>query len=462
MGAFIFSVYKAINQLQSYVENYDTFQNIETLSAIYKQIIDLAEVSFEGEPLEGLQIMGVLESRVLDFETVIITSVNEGKFPGGKNSTSFIPYDVKKEKGLPTYKEKDAIFTYHFYHLLHRAKKVYLLYNTDSEGLDAGEKSRFITQLEIEKQPKHTLEFKWYNPEVPEIAHQLMIIPKSQAVLDRLHEMALQGFSPSTLTTYIRNPIQFYFEKILRIKEKEDVEETIAVNTLGTIIHAVLEELYKPLCDKILILEDIHQCLQKVNEEVVRQFKKVYKEGEIHKGRNLLSFEVAKQSVVNFLNLEKEAIMRGDEIQIIALEKQLKRTFSHPNLPFAVELGGNVDRIERRNGRLRIIDYKTGKVEKKTVTLKSWDGFVKDSKNDKMIQLLAYAFLYEPFCDGLEIEAGIISFKNLKSGFLPFSLKENNNSIVISPEILEQFKDALATLFQELFDETIPFEEKIS
>ena len=113
----MYSVYKIINKLISYFSNQNTITDLKTLASIYKQVIDVAEVSFEGEPLEGLQIMGVLESRVLDFETVIITSVNEGKFPAGKSNNSFIPYDVKKEYSLPTYKQKDAIYTYHFYHL---------------------------------------------------------------------------------------------------------------------------------------------------------------------------------------------------------------------------------------------------------------------------------------------------------------------------------------------------------
>ena len=157
--AFVYGVFKVINKLINYYSKHHHIDNIDTLHSIYKQIIDLAEVSFEGEPLRGLQIMGVLESRVLDFETVIITSMNEGKFPAGKSQNSFIPYDVKRELGLPTFKEKDAIYTYHFYHLLQRAKNIYLIYNTENDGLDAGERSRFITQLEVEKKTQHNITF---------------------------------------------------------------------------------------------------------------------------------------------------------------------------------------------------------------------------------------------------------------------------------------------------------------
>ena len=459
--AFIFSIFKVINKLINYYSKHSDIDKIETLYAIYKQVIDLAEVSFEGEPLKGLQIMGVLESRVLDFETVIVTSMNEGKFPAGKSMNSFIPYDVKRELGLPTYKEKDAIYTYHFYHLLQRAKNIYLLYNTENDGLDGGEKSRFITQLEVEKQPKHNLSHEIYNAVLPEIAHKPMVIPKSKSVMLRLKEICETGFSPSALTSYIRNPIDFYFQKILRIQKVEEVEENIALNTLGTIIHKSLEALFRPLIDKVLLEIDIENCYKLLDEEVLKQFKEVYKEGEIKKGRNLLAFEVAKRNVSNFLKLELESVKNGDCIKILALEKTLERTLKHPSLPFPVLIKGNVDRIEERNGIIRIIDYKTGKVESRNVTLKSWNGLINEIKNDKIIQVLAYAFMFENNSDKL-IEAGIISFKNLKNGFLPFVFKEDKiTNAVISNVVMENYLNQIVLLLNEILDENAPFEEKI-
>lgn len=460
--AFVYAIFKVINKLINYYSKHEHIDKIETLYAIYKQVIDLAEVSFEGEPLNGLQIMGVLESRVLDFETVIITSMNEGKLPAGKSQNSFIPYDVKKELGLPTFKEKDAIYTYHFYHLLQRAKNIYLLYNTESEGLDAGEKSRFITQLEVEKQPNHTLTHEIYNAVLPETAYQPMVIPKSELVMLRLKEIAEKGFSPSALTSYIRNPIQFYFQKILRISEVEEVEENIALNTLGTIIHETLKVLYEPFIGKFLSEAAILSCFKLLDDEVLKQFKLVYKEGEIKKGRNLLAFEVAKRNVSNFLKVELESIKNGDAIKILALEQRFERILEHPSLPFPVKIGGSVDRIEEHNGNIRIIDYKTGKVEKSNVTLKSWKGLTEGIKNDKIIQVLAYAFMFEKEANGKPIEAGIISFKNLKSGFLPFTFKENKEeTVIIDDEILSNYLEQMVLLLNEILDVNISFEEKI-
>ena len=460
--AFVFAIFKVINKLITYYSRHQHIDKIETLYAIYKQVIDLAEVSFEGEPLNGLQIMGVLESRVLDFDTVIVTSMNEGKFPAGKSQNSFIPYDVKRELGLPTFKEKDAIYTYHFYHLLQRAKNIYLLYNTESEGLDAGEKSRFITQLEVEKQVNHNLTHEIYNAVLPETAYQPMVIPKSESVMARLKEIAEKGFSPSALTSYIRNPIQFYFQKILRISEVEEVEENIALNTLGTIIHETLKVLYEPFIGKFISESDLSNCFKQIDAEVLKQFKLVYKEGEIKKGRNLLAFEVAKRNVSNFLKVELESVKNGDAIKIIALEQTYERTLNHPSLPFPVLIKGNVDRIEERNGTIRIIDYKTGKVDKANVILKTWNGLTQDIKSDKIIQVLAYAYMYEHEAKGKPIEAGIISFKNLKSGFLPFVFKEEKETnSVIDQSILSNYIEQIVLLLSEILDENIPFEEKI-
>ena len=459
--AFIYSIYKVLNKISNYFSGYDSSNTIETLTSIYKQVIDLAEVSFEGEPLQGLQLMGVLETRVLDFDTVIITSMNEGKFPAGKSQNSFIPYDVKKELGLPTFKEKDAIYTYHFYHLIQRAKNVYLLYNTESEGIDGGEKSRFITQLQVEKKPLHTVTNEIYSPFVPEVAAKDFIIEKTEIVMKRLAEIAISGFSPSALTSYIRNPMQFYFQKILSIRDIEDVEENIALNTLGTIIHETLAVLYEPLIGKIQTEEDILLCISKIDDEVAVQFQEIYKKGEIKKGRNLLAFEVAKRHILNFLKLELKAVREGDSIEILYLETRFERVLESDLLPFPIKIGGSVDRIELRNNVVRIIDYKTGKVLGTNLSLRNWDNLVLDIKNDKIIQVLAYAFTFEPFLQGRMMEAGVISFKNMKSGFLPLKVKEGKvETQIVTSDILESYKEQLVHLLLEILNKEIPFTEK--
>lgn len=459
---FVYSVFQVLNQITNYCQQYPYITSVDLLYSLYKQIIDLAEVFFEGEPLQGLQLMGVLESRVLDFETVIVTSVNEGTFPAGKSQNSFIPLDVKRELGLPTFKEKDAIYTYHFYHILQRAKNVYLIYNTESDGIDAGEKSRFITQLLVEPS-NHLISHEIYNPIIPDKPNELMQVAKSDLAIERLKEIAHTGFSPSSLTAYIRNPIQFYFQRLLRISDVDEVEENIALNTLGTIIHGALEALYLPYLNRVLQVSFLKEMIQKIDEVVRTQFKLVYKEGEITKGKNLLAFEVAKRNVFHFLNYELKSIEAGNQIEVLFLEKTFERTLEHPLLPYPVKIKGNVDRIEKRNGIFRIIDYKTGKVESRNLSINSWENLTSDLKNDKIIQLLCYAFMFLGSYPNQEMEVGIFSFKNVKAGFMPFCIKEGKTVITqkVDSDMMIPFVEELVMLLAEIVNPEIHFTEKL-
>ena len=285
--------------------------------------------------------------------------------------------------------------------------------------------------------------------------------------MERLKEIAtVKGFSPSALTGYIRNPMQFYYQRVLRISEVEEVEESIALNTLGTIIHGALEQLYKPYVGKFLAVHDVDSMAALADDEVMVQFKEVYKEGEIKKGRNLLAFEVAKRNVHNFLKQEKKQLNDGDAVKILSLEGDFKREFADERLLYPVIISGKIDRIEERNGRIRIIDYKTGKVEKGNLVLKTWDGLPADIKNEKIIQLLTYSFMYEPHGEGREIEAGIISFKNMKSGFMNFCYKDGFDKSApvqdfVDVDMLSEFKTQLVSLINEILNENVPFEEKI-
>lgn len=457
---FLHAFHQVLVQIKNYQLKYKVIENAQQFWDIYKQVADLAEVSFEGEPLEGLQIMGVLESRVLDFENVIITSLNEGKFPAGKSSNSFIPYDVKHELGLPTFKEKDAIYTYHFYHLLQRAKNIYLLYNSDSEGLDAGERSRFITQLILEPQPKHQVKVSNYFAKSPEKISELMFVEKTALLSERLHEIAtVKGFSPSAIGNYMRNPMQFYMQRVLGIREVEEVEENIALNTLGTIIHNSLEHLYLPYLHRRLTIEMIDEMLAKSEEEIILQFNENYSDASDRQGKNLLAFEVAKRHIYLFLQAEKEQLIQDDEVEIIGLEESLQTTINDERLPYPIVLSGIADRIEIRNGILRIIDYKTGKVDLNQVQIKTLAHITQDLKFEKAIQLLIYGLMYKGKTN-LPVQVGIYSFKNRKAGYLMFGLKQDKIlEEYITNDILDGFQTELVSLLVEILNPEYAFEE---
>ncbi|HET8753092.1 MAG TPA: PD-(D/E)XK nuclease family protein, partial [Salinimicrobium sp.] len=241
---FLYQFHLLFNKLNNLAKDYPHLATIKSLYSIFKDLLNSQTVDFRGQPFQGLQIMGMLESRVLDFKNVIITSVNEGVLPAGKSSNSFIPFDLKCAYKLPTYKEKDAVYTYHFYHLLQRSQQIHILYNTESDGLNGGEKSRFLLQLEMEKKPAHQISNFTVASRVPAISLPLKTIRKNPEIMQKLKERASKGFSPSALTTYIRNPLDFYHQYILGIREPEEMEETIAYNTLGTVVHQSLETFY--------------------------------------------------------------------------------------------------------------------------------------------------------------------------------------------------------------------------
>lgn len=461
---YLYRFNNLFNQLLELNSSFNHLNTINALYGIYKELLTTETLDFKGEPLEGLQIMGMLESRVLDFETVIISSVNEGILPSGKTNNSFIPFDVKRENKLPTYKEKDAVYTYHFYRLLQRAKNVYILYNTEIDALKGGEKSRFITQLEVEN--IHNIKHFVASPKVPIIEKKLKHISKKGSVLDKLKEVSKKGFSPSSLTNYIRNPIDFYYEKILGIREFEDVEENIAANTLGSVIHNTLEDFYKPLEGEFLTQEHLKTFKSKIEASVIKHFKDLYKDGDFTKGKNLIIFEIAQRYISNFLNSEIEALKAGHQIKIIAIEAEEAVDLNIEELNTSVVLKGKVDRIDEFNGVTRIIDYKSGKVEQSKVEIVNWEDLTTDyDKYSKSFQVLCYTYmLFKQNKISFPVEAGIISFKNLNEGFLKFGKKEStysrNKNQFINQETLNSFEKELKKLILEIFDPSIDFIEK--
>ena len=463
---FLYQYHLLFNKLSDLLQEYTHITSVKSLYSIFKELVSTQSVDFRGKPFSGLQIMGMLESRVLDFKNVILTSVNEGVLPAGKSSNSFIPYDLKCSYKLPTYKEKDAVYTYHFYHLMQRAENLFLLYNTESDGLNAGEKSRFLLQLEMEKLPNHHIRKYTVAPKVPSIEKTLQCIPKSEEILQRIRARAEKGFSPSALTTYIRNPLDFYHQYVLGIREAEEVEETIAYNTLGTVVHQALETFYKQWLGKEISIEDLQAAIKKAPEEVALQFEKEYSKEPLTRGKNLLIFEVAKRYVLNFLKMEIKELKEGNVIKVVQVESNLRSRVSIPELNFPVYIHGNVDRVDTYNGGLRIIDYKTGKVQQAQVEIADWDRLSSDyDKYGKTFQILTYASMLNDQSPFENAEAGIISFKNLQSGFLKFSQKnkEGRGAVKnsrIDQEVLNAFQEQLKELIIEICNPEIPFQEK--
>ena len=458
---YLFRFYTAFTQLKTLQTEYEYFTDLKTLSLFFKQLISSETLSFQGEPLRGLQLMGMLETRVLDFENIILTSTNEGILPASSQQNSFIPFDVKIEFGLPTFKEKDAIFSYHFFRLLQRAKNIFILYNTEHDVFGSGEKSRFVTQLEM---MRDDIIYKNISPKVIPSKTALKKIPKNEVTFERLKELAEKGISPSALTNYLYNPISFYKQKILKIKEFDDVEETVAFNTLGNVVHEALDELYKPFVGRFLSEENVSKMEKEAINLVKKHFKIQFKNGDISTGKNRLIFEVANRFVSNFLFKEKELLKdKKNKLKIIATEENLFAEITIEGIDFPVKLHGQVDRVDELNGVLRIIDYKTGMVSSANLRVPEFEN-LRDEKHLKAIQVLLYAYLFtksKNYNFTQLLEAGIYSFKNLNSGFLPidFALPRKKPETNITPEKLEEFITELKTYIKEIYNPEIDFIE---
>ncbi len=451
---YIFGFYKAFHKLEAIITTSTFIEDITTFIYFYREILSLETVDLTGDPDTGLQIMGVLESRVLDYERVILTSVNEGVLPSGKSQNSYIPYDIKRYYKLPTYKEKDAIYAYHFYHTLHRSKHISLIYTTESKGIGSSEPSRFIKQLEREQ--IHTIKKYVVAPPSLKIEQKHLTIQKTPNIIAKINSLFKKGVSPSALSTYLRNPILFYERYILGVNESDLVEETVAANTMGTIVHNVLEVLYTPYVGHQLTEKAVKGLLANYLIEVQNQFKKEYGNTHIGEGKNLIIYNIVCRFIENYLKRELRNLQKGDVVYIKSIEENL---FAIP-LSGTIYLRGKVDLVEERNGSINIIDYKTGKVTQPQLKIRDWQDLLQpEGKAEKAFQVLMYSYmLYKKKSLSLPVSAGIISFKNLQSGYLPFMFGQDEQ---ITEDTLSHFENVLKQLVSEILNPEIPFQERI-
>ncbi len=455
---YLFTYNKIFNRLTDLIETYQSIPDLKTLRTLFSQIVGQESIPFFGEPLKGLQLMGMLETRTLDFKNIILISTNEGTIPAGKSQNSFIPYDIKRKFKLPTHIEKDAIFAYHFYRLIQRAENVHLLYNSNTEGLNSGEPSRFITQLLHEAGPNIKFSEDHLSSDVPNNLTPTIEITSGTAIIDKLNERVEKGFSPSALNTFIRCPLDFYYKYILGLKEVEEVEETIESSSLGTFVHDTLEHFYKPYKGAVLRPNDVKGFLPRVTDELFKQFKTEFSENEISNGKNLLIFNVAKKFVTNFLKQEikflKTLELGGEYLTILEIEETLEAKLDRNGVQFKIT--GKADRIDRIGNTIRIVDYKTGIVQKKNISVKDLSEIASDETFAKAFQLLAYALMYHKMHphNKFDIVSGNISFRKLSAGFISVNV---NKQELLTEDILSEFEEELIGLIDKLFDSEMHF-----
>ncbi|MEM6271964.1 MAG: PD-(D/E)XK nuclease family protein [Bacteroidota bacterium] len=452
---YLYRFFTMTQRLRDRLEDYNLNFDLKIFRRLYKEVIINESIPFTGEPLRGLQVMGMLETRGLDFRHLIILSVNEGILPSKPTVNSFIPYNLRQAFGLPTHEEKDAIYAYHFYRLLQRAENITLIYNTENDTFGSGEKSRFIAQLESElpqrnQQATITSEMLTFPSQKEELVP--ISVEKTPDLIEKLREFATEkGFSPSTLATYLNCSLQFYYRQLLRLKEKEEPEETMEQHTFGKVLHKVMEDLYQDWTGKMVSATDIEAMHPKVDPFVEQAFQNITKTDNFRFGKNKLLLGVIRDLILLLLERDRESA----PLRIEGLELEIETELTTMRQPEGIKLKGFLDRVDQVGGEVRIVDYKTGRVPRR-LEVKDFEEIRDGTKKKEVFQLAFYAYLYlRNAAKDTVVRSGIYPVRNLSQGlkFLSIGPQAEHLDLIA----LEDFEAELVNILDEIFDPAVPF-----
>lgn len=476
----------AIIDFQNCVEEGIPAMSLRTFKTLFQQQWMSASMAYYGNPIEGLQIMGLLETRLLDFKTIIVLGMNEGKMPPTNPIQTMIPMDLRRFFGLPTPREKQGLFAHHFYRLLHACEHMYITYTTSSESINSNEPSRYLMQLELElarSNPAIELIKKYYTIDSEEVNSKITHIEKTPEVITRLDELFENGTSASAIKTFIACPLDFYYKYVLKFGEEKKIEEEVESNTFGTFIHEVLEDLYRPFSRRekngelksiqppALQPEDIDKMLKNCELLLRKKFSEHFNNDPeaFEKGKNFLSFSMAHELTKRFLKFEKKKLLThvNSPFFIEALEEEFVEIIEVEvaGKIRKIKLKGFADRIDSLNGKIRIVDYKTGNVKSEDVgknpSKKDLENVDPTDatllveyclKSKHFFQLLVYNFLYFKKYNVIPESSAIISFVKLNES--PFTIRLGNYEMQTA---IQLFPEVLRLLLDEIYDADVPF-----
>ncbi len=457
---------------------------IRSFKQLFNQHWGNKSVAYHGNPKEGLQIMGLLETRMLDFKNIICIGMNEGKMPPTNPIQTMIPMDLRAYLGLPTPRDKQGLFAHHFYRLLHHCEDLTVTYTSALESIGSNEPSRYLMQLELELSRIHsniTVEKSIYTLKGNQKTTPDKIL-KTPEIFQRMDDMLLKSSSASLFKSYTTCPLDFYYKRVMEFGEEKDVEEEVERNTFGTFIHNTLEILYTPFAQfnsegkkkspapPNITSYDVEKMLKEYERIIYKQFLDHFNNDKdaFLLGKNRLSFEMAKTLTHNFLKAEIKFLSVQTELVFIeSLESRFEEMveIEGSGVVKKVNLMGFVDRIDRVGDKVRIIDYKSGKVDSNDVSFfqknkADTDEQVEVKKNRTLaerkhvLQLTQYAYLYYKKYEVVP-QSSIISF--ISGRFNPFVLTGKNYDL---EDFIKNYPKYLGKILEEMYDEEIPFTHK--
>lgn len=463
---FIFHYFTTVNRMKEVMKDARIEMKIDTFFRLLKRVTDTITIPFHGESLSGLQIMGVLETRALDFDRLIILSMNEGIFPQRKAANSFIPYNLRRGFGLPTYEHQDSVWAYHFYRLIERASHVSLLYDTRSNGLQTGEVSRFVHQLHYHYEVPMRDKLVVYN--VSSSKTPPLAVPKREDIMRRLDAYRKGGskaISASAINTYLDCPLKFYFSVVEGIREEEEVSETIESDVFGSILHKVMEELYKPFQGKMVtvdLLKAIRKDTALLTGAIARAFASEFFKTEVVRsltGQNYLIGEMIRKYVEKILERDGKLT----PFVYIESERKINGLISLSDHS-EIRLKGFIDRVDEVLDAIRIIDYKSGSG---TTTFSSIESLFNKEEKDRakaVMQVFMYCWMYAHFTEnkGKTIQPGIYYVRSLFSDPFDPSVyhrieRGKSEKVEDFSGYAQAFEEGLRGCLDEIFNPEIPF-----
>lgn len=463
---FIFHYFTTVNRMKEVMKDARIEMKIDTFFRLLKRVTDTITIPFHGEPLSGLQIMGVLETRALDFDRLIILSMNEGIFPQRKAANSFIPYNLRRGFGLPTYEHQDSVWAYHFYRLIERASHVSLLYDTRSNGLQTGEVSRFVHQLHYHYEVPMRDKLVVYN--VSSSKTPPLAVPKREDIMRRLDAYRKGGskaISASAINTYLDCPLKFYFSVVEGIREEEEVSETIESDVFGSILHKVMEELYKPFQGKMVtvdLLKAIRKDTALLTGAIARAFASEFFKTEVVRsltGQNYLIGEMIRKYVEKILERDGKLT----PFVYIESERKINGLISLSDHS-EIRLKGFIDRVDEVRDAIRIIDYKSGSG---TTTFSSIESLFNKEEKDRakaVMQVFMYCWMYAHLTEnkGKTIQPGIYYVRSLFSDPFDPSVyhrieRGKSEKVEDFSGYAQAFEEGLRGCLDEIFNPEIPF-----
>lgn len=457
---------------------------------LFRKIAQSVRIPFSGEPLRGLQVMGVLETRNLDFRQVFVLGMNEGYWPAETSTQSFVPYNLRKGFGLPTFDQQDAFYSYLFYRLLQRASRVTFLHNTSNETNLKGEMSRLLYQLKYETDHRANISYKSLSSDVAISMPREIKIEKTEEVMQCLNAYLVRDgqptgndqsadesvqvrLSPSALNTYLDCRLRFYYRHVARLYEPEEVQAEIDPAVFGNILHYTLEFLYSDFIQAkgsgLIEKTDFDRIRKRVPEALQKGFEAHYSQEKGRKfkaeGRNVIAQSIAKR-----LTME---ILKNDEayapFEILGLELDELSL----DMPIAgnrrVALKGIIDRVDQKDDLVRVMDYKSGADNKAFYGVATLFDREHARRNKAAMQTFYYGLLYLakfPSADGKRVLAGLYNSRELfNDDFrVELELKQEGSrgagTLVqdIRP-FMNDFSSGLKGLLEEIFDPTVPFDQ---